>query len=382
MNKKTDRVFVWGFVSILLAMPLLFFTLPMQVFSVVENRTLQKVPKLTWDNLWSKTFSYESESYVTDHFPFRNEWVATKSLLEQLRLQQENNGIYKGSDGYLFEKFNEPNYTELEEYTAAVEKFTLNHLDTKISFLLAPTSIGLYPERLPWLAEAYPQTEVNSFIGEQLHSSLSFMDGFDILNAAASSSNPVYYKTDHHWTTYGAYLAYAAYVEQMGWTPAAETDFDIETVTNTFLGSYHTRSQFSGLKPDSIQAYKAKNKLATEMYVADTDQTYESMYDESYLAKKDKYSYFLGGVHALMTLHSELPAEKTDLDKLLVIKDSYAHSFLPFLTQHVKDIHVIDIRYYNGSISEYMEQNGIKDVLLLFNTTTFMTERNLLKLKY
>ncbi|WP_139993052.1 DHHW family protein [Paenibacillus paridis] len=382
MNKKTDRVFVWGFVSILFALSLLFFVLPVQVFSDVENRTLQKAPKLTWDNLWSKTFSDESESYVTDHFPFRNGWVATKSLLEQLRLQQENNGIYKGSDGYLFEKFNEPNYTELEEYTAAVEKFALNHLDAKISFLLAPTSIGLYPERLPWLAEAYPQTKVNSIIGEQLHSSLSFMDGFDILGAAASGSKPIYYKTDHHWSTYGAYLAYDAYAKQMGWTPAAETDFDIETVTNSFLGSYHTRSQFSGLKPDSIQAYKAKNKLATEMYVADTDQTYESMYDESNLAKKDKYSYFLGGVHALMTLHSELPAEKTDLDKLLVIKDSYAHSFLPFLTQHVKDIHVIDIRYYNGSISEYMEQNGIKDVLLLFNTTTFMTERNLLKLKY
>ncbi|MNZ83506.1 hypothetical protein D3C78_1022370 [compost metagenome] len=83
-----------------------------------------------------------------------------------------------------------------------------------------------------------------------------------------------------------------------------------------------------------------------------------------------------------MTLHSERPSGQADQEKLLVIKDSYAHSFLPFLTQHVQDIHVIDIRYYNGSIHDYMEQNGIEDVLLLFNTSTFITERNLLKLNY
>ena len=382
MNKKTDRAYVWGFVSLLFAMSLLFFILPVQAFSDMENRTLQKAPKLTWENLWSKTFSDESESYVTDHFPFRTNWVWTKSVLEQLRLQQENNGIYKGSDGYLFEKLSKPNYTEIKEYAAAVKKYAQNHPDANMTFMLAPTSIGLYPERLPWLAEAYPQTKVNGFIGQQVQGSMSFMDGFDFLSAAAGGDKPIYYKTDHHWTTYGAYLAYAAYAGQMGWTPVAEKDFNIETVTDSFLGSYHTRSQFSGLKPDSIQAYKDKSGIKTDMYVADTDKTVPSMYDTSYLAKKDKYSYFLGGVHALMTLHSELPSDKIDLDKLLVIKDSYAHSFLPFLTQHVQDIHVIDIRYYNGSISDYMEENGIQEVLMLFNTTTFITERNLLKLKY
>ncbi|OMF36940.1 hypothetical protein BK133_08485 [Paenibacillus sp. FSL H8-0548] len=382
MNKKTDRAFVWGFVSILFALSLLFFVLPVQVFSDVENRTLQQAPKLTWENLWSKKFSDESESYVTDHFPFRTGWVWSKSLLEQLRLQQENNGIYKGSDGYLFEKFNEPSSAELLEYTAAVKKYALNHPDANVTFMLAPTSIGLYPERLPWLAEAYPQTNVNSLIADQVQGSLSFINGFDFLRPAASGSKPIYYKTDHHWTTYGAYLAYAAYAKNMGWTPAVETDFDIKTVTDSFLGSYHTRSQFSGLDADAIQAYLPKNSFATEMYVADTDQTLSSMYDPSYLAKKDKYSYFLGGVHALLTLKTELTPGTADLDKLLVIKDSYAHSFLPFLTQHVEQIHVIDIRYYNGSISDYMAENGIKDVLLLFNTTTFITERNLLKLKY
>ncbi|MGO4548871.1 DHHW family protein [Paenibacillus sp. 2TAB23] len=378
----TDRIYVWGFVALLFTMSLLFFLLPIQAFSDVENRTLQKAPKLTWDNLWSKTFSDESESYVTDHFPFRNQWVWTKSMLEQLRLQQENNGIYKGADGYLFEKLSAPAYAEIKEYAAAVQLYAQNHPNANMTFMLAPTSIGLYPERLPWLAEAYPQDEINRFIGKQVQGSLTFMDGFDFLDSAAHSDKPIYYKTDHHWTTYGAYLAYAAYAKQMGWTPAAESDFAIETITDSFLGSYHTRSQFSGVKPDAIEAYKDKSGIQTDMYIADMDQTVNSMYDPSYLAKKDKYSYFLGGVHALITLHSKLPANQAQLDKMLVIKDSYAHSFLPFLTQHVQDIHVIDIRYYNGSISDYMAENGIEDVLMLFNTTTFSGERNLLKLKY
>jgi hypothetical protein len=116
------------------------------------------------------------------------------------------------------------------------------------------------------------------------------------------------------------------------------------------------------------------------VYVADTDTTMDSMYDESYLSKKDKYSYFLGGVHALMTMTSDIPQGDEDLDKLLVIKDSYAHSFLPFLTQHVKEIHVIDMRYYNGSIGDYMEQNDISHTLLLFNTATFTENGEILKL--
>lgn len=380
MSRKTDLAFVWGFVVILFLMSLLFFTLPIKSFSDLENRYLQKMPKLSWENIWSKKFTDETETYVTDHFPFRDQWVWSKSMLEQLRLQQENNGIYKGKDGYLFEKFDKPNAENIQKYTEAVRNFAEKHPDVKMTFMLAPTSIGLYSEKLPWLAEAYPQTEVNQSIGEQVGHSLTFMNGFDFLPAASSDSRPVFYKTDHHWTTYGAYLAYTAYAKQMGWTPLSEKEFRIETVTNSFLGSYHTRGQFSGLTPDSIQAYIPNNDTSTEVFVADTNETLDSMYDSSFLAKKDKYSYFQGGVHALMTLHTTLPPEKMDLEKLLVIKDSYAHSVLPFLTQHVQDIHVIDIRYYNGSISAYMKEQGIKDVLLLFNTATYITEQNLLKL--
>lgn len=380
MGKQADRLLIGGFAAALFGMSLVFFLEPKASFSETENRTLQSAPKLTWSNVWSKKFAEQTESFVTDHFPLRTDWVALKSALEQLRLQRENNGIFKGKDGYLFEKFGEPDFAQAAQYADAVKTFAEKHPEANVTFLLAPTSTGMYPDRLPWKASAYPQSKVNDFVGERVKDALTFLDGFSFLKPAADGDRPIYYRTDHHWTTYGAYLAYSAYAESMGWQPEPESDFDIRTVTDDFLGSYHTRGQFSGLKPDSIQIYVPKKPAKSAVYVADDDKTYDGLYDEDFLAKKDKYSYFLGGVHALMTATTELTPEETKLDKLLVVKDSYAHSVIPFLTRHVKEIDVIDSRYYNGSIDDYMAENGIRNVLFLFNTATFLESQGLLNL--
>jgi len=380
--KKTiiDRLYVWGFTGVLAVMAVLFLVLPKEAFSETENRSLQKLPVFSWDRLSSKEFSKDVELYISDHFPFRTEWVAGKSAAEQLRLQMENNGIYKGKDGWLFEKFDEPDRELLAKYIEAVKLFAQKQTEAHLTFLLAPNSIGIYPERLPWMASAYPQQDINKEIGQQLGDSLTFLNGYDILKPEASSPRPLFYRTDHHWTSYGAYIAYRAYAESMGWTPLDEEQFAIRTVTNTFYGSYHTRSQFSGLNPDEITVYEPKTPLQLELQIVDDGTVTDTLYDESYLDKKDKYSYFQGGVHALMKLNNK--SGHTDMSKLLVIKDSYAHSLLPFLAHHVDEIHVIDIRYYNGSIGKYMNEHDIDNVLLLFNTSTFVEENNLLKLKY
>lgn len=378
MKQRADRLLVWGFVLTLFLMSLTFLLKPVGRFSELENRFLQGVPRLNWGNLISHKFAEEAESFVTDQFPVRDKWVWMKSFVEQLRLQQENNSIYKGKDGYLFEKFVEPDHTKVQRYSEAVKQFASKHPAANITFMLVPTSVGMYPERLPWLAPNYPQSNVNQTIANYVKDSVIFIDGFDFLSPHAFES--IYYRTDHHWTTYGAYLAYVAYTERMGWQPRSEKEFHIQTVSDSFLGSYHTRSQFSGVAPDSIQVYTPIKPVTSEMYIADTDETYTNLYDPLYLEKKDQYSYFLGGVHALMKITSKLGPQAIEQDKLLVIKDSYAHSVIPFLTQHVPELHVIDLRYYNGNISEYMAENGINNVLLLFNTTTFIDNPALLKL--
>lgn len=369
-----------GFVMTLILMGIAFILLPVQRFSELENRYLARAPQLTWDNLLSRKFANETESFITDHFPLRAKWVWVKSAMEQLRLQQENNGIYRGQNGFLFEKFEAPDYSKVRQYAAAVKDFADNNIGVDTTFLLAPTSVGLYKKLLPWLAPVQSQAEVNQNIAKDIGNSLTFIDGFDVLTPHTADSEPIYYRTDHHWTTYGAYLAYTAYAKSMGWQPLSHQDFQIETVSHSFLGSYHTRGQFIGVTPDSIKKYTPNKAVSTKMYIEDTGKTLASMYDPSYLEKKDQYSYFLGGVHALMKITSNLEPNEVKQDKLLVIKDSYAHNFIPFLTSHVPEIHVIDIRYYNGNIREYMAQHGIKDVLLLFNTATFVDNASVLKL--
>ncbi|OXS59172.1 hypothetical protein B1A99_11080 [Cohnella sp. CIP 111063] len=376
MKRITDRLLVGSFAGTLFLLSAAFLALPTERFSELENRYLQQMPRLTWDNLISKKFADETERFVTDHFPLRADWIGVKSAAERLRLQQENNSIYLGKDGYLFEKFAEPDYSKINTYAEAVKRFAEKHPEADVSFLLAPTSVGMYPERLPWKAPNYPQEKVNAHVGSVLGDSVGYLNGFDFLRPHASQ--PIYYRTDHHWTTLGAYYAYAAYAAKMGWTAAALDEFEVENVSDSFLGSFHTRGQFGGLNPDIVQAFRPKQPVGSEMYVADTDTTYESLYAQEFLAKKDKYSYFLGGVHALSVIKSD--SGNADLGKLLVVKDSYAHSFVPFLTKHVSEIHVIDIRFYNGSIGDYMEENGIDKALMLFNTATFVDNGEILKL--
>lgn len=378
MKQNAERLLVFGFVGTMLFFALLFFILPHQRFSELENRYLQGAPRLTWDDVLSKKYAEEVEHFVTDHFPFRDKWLWLKSATEKGRLQQENNDIYQGKDGYLFDKFTEPDNTKVHQDINAVKQFAYKHPKVNMTFLLAPTSIGLYPERLPWLAPTYPQKKVNQLVEGHLHNDLTFINGFDFLEPHATET--IYYRTDHHWTTYGAYLAYVAYAKQMGWEPLSQSDFLIKNVSNSFLGSYHTRSQFTNVTPDQIQAYIPRKQVKTEMYIADSNQTFTTMYDTNFLKKKDQYSYFLGGVHALMKLTTKLDPQQIEQQKLLVIKDSYAHNVIPFLTNHIPEIHVIDLRYYNGNITQYMNENGIEDVLLLFNTTTFVEDTAISKI--
>lgn len=378
MKQWTDRLLAGGFVLALFSMSLLFIIRPVQSFSELENRYLQQLPLFSWEHLLSRKFAEDTEAFISDQFPYRAQWVGLKSTLEQLRLQQENNGIYRGENGYLIEKFAEPDWALVQRYAEVIQQFALSH-QRNTTFMLIPTSAGLYQDRLPWMAPIYPQAQVHSVIAEQVRTSLHYLDGFDILTPHAEEE--IYYRTDHHWTTYGAYIAYQAFAEQWGWKPMTPEQFHIETVSDSFLGSYHTRSQFASIRPDTIERYTPREPIPVDMYIVDSNNTMHSLYDDSYLEKKDQYSYFLGGVHALMQIHSQPLSGQVELEKLLVIKDSYAHNLIPFLTLHVPEIHVIDIRYYNGSINEYMEAQGIEDVLLLFNTTTFVDNSAILKLR-
>lgn len=110
----------------------------------------------------------------------------------------------------------------------------------------------------------------------------------------------------------------------------------------------------------------------------DDEKSTNTLYEMENLNKKDKYSVFLGGNHDLVIINTDL---KDKNKKLLIIKDSYAHSLVPFLTNHYDEIHMVDLRYFNDNIDEYKKKNNIKNVLILYNGLSFAREQTISKLQ-
>ena len=75
----------------------------------------------------------------------------------------------------------------------------------------------------------------------------------------------------------------------------------------------------------------------------------------------------MDGNHALL----RITAQNQTGRKLLMIKDSYANSLVPFLTNHYDEIHIIDLRHFNSPLQPYIEQYGLSEILLVYNTISF-----------
>jgi len=383
-HSKIEKLYILCFVGLIWGLLLLFLLMPKVSYSQFENRPLQSELALNWTSVWDKSYTSKTELFISDQFPYRQKWFMMKSFAEQMRLMSVNNGILNGKDHYLFEAMKEPAWGKLEQYVDSINKFSATYSGIPTSLLLVPTSVGMYPQRLPAWAQTYSQKATNSWIEENISTNIQLLNGFTLLEEHAYDEKPIYYYTDHHWTSYGAYLAYAAYMKSIGIEPLSLDEFNITTVTDQFYGSYDTKGQFWNTKPDHIERFDA-NKVQSTVHILESSTT-GSMYEDHFLDVKDKYSYFQGGVHALMTIHNE-PLDTSEqkspmIDKLLVIKDSYAHALLPFLANHAKDIYVVDLRFYKSSIRQLMEEQHFDRVLMVYNTSTFVQEQSLLMLKY
>jgi hypothetical protein len=150
--------------------------------------------------------------------------------------------------------------------------------------------------------------------------------------------------------------------------PHDESYFDVKKVTDEFYGSLYSKGGFRHINPDSIELYIPKADEECKVDYVDENRTSNSIYDMDCLNKKDKYTVFLGGNHSLVKITSNAPNKK----KLLVVKDSYANSFIPFLTGHYSEIYVVDLRYYNEDLKDLVNKNKINDILFLYSAGNFI----------
>lgn len=361
-SKIIQSITVVFLAAFVLLFAVAFLIAEKQEFSEGENRYLEKFPEFTFSSLKEGKYTEKLQSYLSDHFPMRNLFMGLKAETEIALGKREIGGVYIAKDGYLIEDYAAPKNTD--KIVGQFEKFAESLEGAEVSLMLVPTAITIYGEKLPALAPVRSQLQTRDEIYGRLD--FSTIDCYDAL-MEAKKDNELYYRTDHHWTGYGAYAAYTAYCEAKEIVPLPLDRFEITEVSTDFKGTVYSKLNDAKIKADTITIFENPENRLT-VYYEDKKETADSLYNFEYLEKKDKYSMFLNNIHPFI----EITNETADSDKeLAVIKDSYANCMVPFLVNHYRKVYVFDTRYYRGGPSKFINENRqITDVLLLYNMNT------------
>ncbi|WP_426350793.1 DHHW family protein [Alloiococcus sp. CFN-8] len=374
-----NKIITIVFIIVLGALSIMNVFTPKRGYSEGENRFLAQKPEFTLEAILNNTFSKEYEEYITDQFTLRDMWVSVKNKAEIYLGKKDNGRVYFGKDGYLIEKHSEEGVNQelIKKNIAFIKEFIEGIKDDvpleNINMIIAPTIDGVQKDKLPAYAEVFNQEELLNVL-EESFSNINYIDVKETLEE--NRQEYIYYRTDHHWTTYGAFLAYKEWCEDKGIAVDIE-DYSIEQVTDKFLGSTYAQANILWGDPDTIEIYEPREKVDLNLEFNLGEKTTDTLYDYSKLEGRDKYGMFLWGNDPIVKIKSSNENGK----KVIVIKDSYGNCFIPFMAKDYEEIHVIDLRYYNGDVKEYIKDNGIPEVLFLYNTISFAQDTNIIKLK-
>jgi len=389
MSKKYARFLTCFFCCFLAVIFAANALTPDREFSEVENRNLAqrpgvsaaafKVPSFVslFDDRSGDFFTgklmADYETYKVDQFPGRDGWVAAKAWAERISGKQENNGVYFCDDSTLITRFDAPDQAKVEKNLGYVKTFAEN-VSVPVHFGLIPTQSFVWADKLPAGAPNADQREVYTTASQVLGDTLEERLWSTL---SAHKDEAIFYRTDHHWTSLGAYYGYVALGEALGYEPLPLSTYTKTTVSDEFYGTVFSTSGVRWVEPDEMDTYVPEEGITVVSHTYDRQgnpvEEPRQLYDESYLGKKDKYSMFLGGQQSLGVVKTG----NADKPKLLLIRDSYSDSLVPFLTAHFSEIHLIDLRYYKLSASKYIADNGIDQVLVLYSVPNFVGDSNL-----
>ena len=367
MSKKFNVFLSALFCAFIGGVCVISLLLPDKDFSPLENRYLKKPPKLTGESLSNGKFMEAAEDYVSDHIVGRDFWVAAKAWSERLSGKKENNGVYFGKQDTLINRVDEPDPAELDKKMGYVDALVGN-ASVPVYFGLIPSAAEIWRDRLPAGA---PTADEEAIIDKLYFSTgASTIDLYGALEA--HSGEDIYYRTDHHWTSLGAFYGANAVFEAMGLEPIRLEDYTKTTVSDQFYGTSFSTSGVRWLPPDSIDTYVPDDGVKVTSYFNGSPEE-GSLYVDSKLEVKDKYAYFLGGNQPLCVIETE----RTGAPKVLVIRDSYSDSLAPFLTERFSEVHLFDPRDNLTSIKNYVEEHEIDAVVVLYSFANFTTDQNL-----
>jgi len=347
--------------------------IPDKDFSEEENRVLQSAPKFTLDRLIDGRFTSDIAEYYADQFPARDIFVGAKAASEIYLLgKRENNAVISAKDGYVIERSDEPSADVISKNTKALCDFAARceAAGVKFTAVAAPRVIDAMYGSIASPAPNGYTAEIREALSNGL-SSVGYIDLYDTLTQKIASGEQIYYRTDHHWTTLGAYYGYEKLMTELALDAYSVDDFTPELVSSEFYGTTWSSAGMKWVSPDEMYFYRYDGDENFKLVFEGKEETASyGFYNLDYLSKKDKYGAFLSGNNGRVTITLEGAENR---EKILVIKDSFAHSLIPFLARDF-DIEMIDLRYYKSSVASLIGEGGFARVIAIYNYDSYVTE--------
>lgn len=374
MQFRHPRAVVLLFIGIIVVMQAAFWLLPRRSFSENEKRVLSEAPQIDAAGIADGSVFRSIESYLSDHFPGRELWVGANAYLENAEGRGATEDIVRGTDDWLFTAPVSDDRETLWDNMQAITTFAEKQ-SVPVTMMAVPSAGAVVSDKLPALHMPYPDAdlleEARRIAGNTLH-------WVDLYTDFCSAEQPerLYYRTDHHWTSEGAYRAYCLLMEELGQSSVPRDDFTVEQISG-FYGTSYSKSGLWLTEPDTLELWTGSDIQAlTTVYDANRADpvTREGMFFREYLEDADKYPVFLSGNHARVHIETNADSGK----RLLVIKDSYAHALAPFLAEEYSTIDLIDLRYFKQqTISSWLEENPADEILLVYGLSSLAEDKNL-----
>lgn len=369
-KKKRKKVYVKQ-ISALVFLGLLII---MCLLNIVFGDKRAEKPKLTVKAVLDGGYMEEYGTFFTNRFFGRNGLEGLNASVQTMFGKRKSKGIYKGKGEYLLEEIAAPDEKALEENVRKIQELAGTYYNIPIYFMLVPNAANIQSEKLPSYAVERNQKKQFKSIQEKLGVGINWVEVSKTLEK--HSDEEIYYRTDRHWTSLGAFYGYEALASAMGLDTSRAPKPEPYVVNNDFNGSLSGQSGYGKEYKDSVTIYapkQLKDSVRIVMTNMDTNKKSATLYNSVKLEKKDKYSLFLGGDSGMIDIKTT--ADTTE--RLLIFKDSYANCLIPFLTPYYREIVVVDPALYKGNIQEIMQKARFTSILFLYNGNSFVTDTNI-----
>ncbi len=431
-TKKSDIILSVIFLLLIFGITILFWALPDNDYSGAEKRQLKQLPEISasrFANEFKQGFNEifmtydekqvlnandsmfdEIAEYYADQFPIRDSLRALKGYTEMVLFKQQSNGILfanggladpdtitgttENENGVLTDRTEQDALKTIEKNVAFINILNkrLEQTDTKLFTAVAGRTIDVSKNVLPLL---YPSDKNDAFWAAYDQAvektGINSIDLLEQMRYHVENGEYVYYKTDHHWTSLGAYYAYVEIMKSFGELPLTLDHFTQEIASENFLGTVYASAGVAPNGADTITLfrYDGDDEFTTTIPVGKEITTLNGFYNTSYFSTKDQYSAFLGHENPIYGGNNPITFIKKNTtenrETLVLIKDSFAHSVAPFLAFHY-DLVILDMRYYlpDGkdlkTVLQYAQQDNVSKILILYNMETFMNDESLMRI--